>query len=401
MHGRHIALFPLPGQSHVLAFLGLCPELIRRGCRVTMATTEPLVKLAISAGAEPVIFEPDNFISIAFPAVTNGRSIDDPKRREDVAGVFCRWHIDCAAIAVRQLDEFYRENRPDLFVYEYGAFAGRILAKRLRSPAIQYYPEFIQHGGHVCWEGSVGYNPPSIVEFSRLLDSFLWSYGFQETNNFWHSEELNFYQFPKIFQFDSDSLDSRRFCFIGPFLDRPFNPVWQNRSGGKRVILVSAVGQTFNDEYFNFVLDALSGSEYHVIISVGSQFPVGNARPLPDNFEINRYASHLEILPHTDLHLYSGGPTGTLESLYFGVPLIATPSFDRNCVAADRLAELGIVLNLPLHTLTSQMIRENVESVFHDEALLGRVKQMQNLLRSSGGSVMAVDKIDELLAGHA
>jgi len=399
MHGRHIALFPLPGISHVFPFLGLCPELVRRGYRVTVATIEPAEKLVISAGAEPIIVETDSYsIPTAASAITR-LPIGDPKRREELAHIHSRWLLNSAAIAVRKLDKYYKENAPDLVIYELGAYAGRILARRLNSLAIQYYPDFIQHNGHVCWESAVGYNPQSIVDFDRLLDSFLWAHGFEEEHNFWHSEDLNFYQFPREFQFEAESIDSRRFYFVGPFLDRPYTPVWKDRSGGRRLILVSAVPGT-DANFFNKIIDALSGSRYHVILSVGQHWPVSELQTLPANFEINRIASHLEILPHTDLHLYSGGPTGTLEGFFFGVPLIAIPLDDHNYLIVDRLAELGVVRKLPVHALTSKLIRESVEEVLQDDAFLGRVKQMQSVVRSAGGGVMAVDRIDELLAGR-
>jgi MGT family glycosyltransferase len=404
MHGRHIVLFPLPGVSHVFPFLGLCPELVRRGYRVTVATIEPVAKRVVAAGAEPVIVKTDSYSIPTAMAAIQGLPMDDRKRREELVHIHARWILNSAAMTVRELDSFCKENRPDLFIYELSSYAGRILAKRFHTPAIQYYPDFVQHSGYVCWETSVGYNQPSIAEFSSLLDSFLWAYGFEDPDNFWHTEALNLYQLPKEVQFNSDSLDTNRFCFVGPFLDRPFNPVWKSYKGGKRVILVSAVGGPvgglIDASYFNKVIAALSGSEYHVILSVGEHFPLSVLSQLPEDFEINRSASHLEILPHTDLHLYSGGPNGTLESLYFGVPLIAIPSYDRNCIIANRLAELGIVRNLPFHLLTSQMLRENVEAVMRDESFLGRTRQMQQVVRSSGGSVMAVDKIEEFLAGR-
>lgn len=395
MHGRHIALFPLPSRAHIYPFLGLCPELVRRGYRVTLVTDELHGKLAAPAGAEAVIFEPCKLMVTA--SATNGLPVNDPRCWEEVVTVAFPWTLNSAALAVRQLDTFYKENRPDLIIYDFAAYAGRIFGKRLRSPVIQYYHDFIHHSGYYCWEGGIGYNPQSIVEFGKLLDAFLWAHGFEGVNHFWHTEDLNLCPFPRRFQFAADSIDSRRFCFAGPFLDRPFTPVWKNRSGGKRIILVSAITGSTDGGYFNKVIDALSGSEYYVILSVGEQFATNELRALPANFEINRCASHLEILPHTDLHLYSGGISGTLEGFHFGVPLIAIPSFAPNYKIADRVADLGLALNLPLHRLTTQMIRESVEAVMNDNELLSRLKKMQHLIRGSGGSVAAVDRIEEFL----
>lgn len=394
MHGRHIALFPLPGRGHIHPFWGLCPELVRRGYRVTLVTDDRSAKLKIPAGIEPVIFETCRPNMLANMLASDTWPAHDPRWWELIGGVAYPWLLHSAALAVRQLDEFYKSHRPDLIVYDYGAYAGRIFAKRLNTPVIQYFHDFIHHSGY-----HYGDCPQPIVDFAKLLDSFLWAYGFEETNNFWHSEDLNLCPFPRAFQFDADSLDSRRFCFVGPFLDRPFSPMWKNRSNGKRIILVSAITGSTDANYFNKIIDALSGSEYHVILSVGEHFPISKLQMLPTNFEINRYASHLEILPHTDLHLYSGGIGGTVEGFYFGVPLIAVPSLGTTYRIANRLAELGFALNLPLHSLTSQMIRENIERALHDNTFLSRVKQMQHVVRSSGGSAIAVDRIEEFLAG--
>lgn len=397
MNGCHIAIFPLMGKPHIYPFLGLCPELVRRGYRVTLVTDELHAKLVPPAGAEPIIVDKWSEIVLAVAGSTvDGWSANDPRWLELIGGVVYPWMLNSAALTVYQLDKFYKENRPDLIIYDLGAYAGRILAKRLHAPAIQYYYDFIYHNGRYG-----GYNSESIDRFSKLLDSFLWAYGFKEKNSFWHSEDLNLCPLPMEFQFDADLIDSRRFCFAGPFLDRPFIPMWKNRSGGKRIILISAISGSTDANYFNIIIDALSGSQHYVILSVGEHFPISKLKALPENFEINRYASHLEILPHTDLHLYSGGISGTLEGFYFGVPLIALPSYIGNYQIAKRVAELGFGLNLPLHAMTSEMIRENIEKVLQDDAFLGRVKQMQQVIRSSGGSVMAVDRIEEFLAGCA
>lgn len=399
MHRRHVALFPLVGRGHIYPYLGLCTELVRRGYRVTLATNEAHAKFVTPTGAEPAIFDAFTYAGLdATVLTTDGWAANDPRWWNVVGGLSYPWMLNCATLALSQLNSFYEKNRPDLIIYDFGAYAGRIFAKRLQAPAIQYYYDFIYHTERYCWENGVGYNAEAIEGFSKLLDAFLWAHGFEETKNFWHSEALNFCPFPRAFQFDADSIDSRRFHFVGPFLERPFSPMWTNRSGGKRIVLVSAITGSKNANYFNKVIDALSGSQHHVILSVGENFPLSDLRSLPENFEINRYASHLEILPHADLHLYSAGITNTLEGFYFGVPLIALPSFINNYQIANRLAEQGLAVHLPAHAITSEMLRESVESVLQDQALLGRVQQMQRAVRSSGGSATAVDKIEEFLA---
>lgn len=396
MRGRHIALFPLPSKGHINPFLALCPELIRRGYRVTLVTDERHANLVPPAGAEPVIV--DTSKAFMKTSATDGWEGHDPRWWDVIGGVILPWLLNSAAVAACQVDTFYRKNRPDLIIYDSCAYAGRIVGKRFSSPVVQYYCDLIYHSGHFCWEHGVGYTPQLILEFDKLLNSFLWAYGFEETNSFWHSDDLNICPFPREFHYDVDSIDSDRFCFAGPFLDRPFSPIWKNRSNGKRIVLVSAITGSTDADYFNTIIEALGGSEYHVILSVGEHFPMNNLHALPKNFEINSFASHLEILPNVDLHLYSGGAGGTLEGFFFGVPLIAVPSFGPNYKIANRLAELGVALNLSLHGMTGQAIRDNVARALHDEAFLGRVRQIQSVVRNQGGSATAVDRIENFLA---
>jgi MGT family glycosyltransferase len=402
MHGRHIAIFPLYGKAHIFPFLGLCAQLKRRGYRITLATVEPYAEFVAQAGIEPVIFETDPFLGAALePVWSNWLPMGDPKRAAVITSLIGRWHINSATLAAKELEGFYKENSPDLIIYELATYAGRILAKRLGVPAVQFYPGLIQHNGRVCWEGTMGHNPQVITEFSRVLDAHMWAQGIEEPGNFWHAEALNLYQMPREVQFDSETLDSRRFCFVGPFMDRPFKPMWENRSGGKPIILVSAISDFTDTDYFNKVIDALADSPFHVILSIGTQFPLDKLRPLPANFSINERASHIEILPHVALHVYSGGTTSTLENFYFGVPQIAIPSWEHNNNMANRLVELGLALKLSLDTLTSQMLRDSVEAALRDEEFLSRVKHIQHVLQNSGGSALAADKIEEALAAHA
>ena len=61
-------------------------------------------------------------------------------------------------------------------------------------------------------------------------------------------------------------------------------------------------------EYFEMFVHALSESPYHCILSIGDD---DLAPDLPPNFELNRRASHLEILPHAALSICHGGMGST------------------------------------------------------------------------------------------
>jgi MGT family glycosyltransferase len=393
---RHIAIFTLTGRAHTYPVLGLCTELTRRGYRVTYATDDDQAHLIRQAGAEPVIFIPPKLETTSELNNAFRLPASHPDWWVMCATVVYPWLLCTAAIAVTQLEAFYKNNAPDLILYDLDAFAGRILARRLNCRAIQIHAGFFRQETFQYWAKGVCCTPQPMLEFGRILDSFLWAYGINEKDSLWRVEDLNIGFIPREFQYHSDSFDNR-YCFVGPCLNRPFHPVWRNNSVGRPIILITDTTGSCDSSYFNAFVDALSGSEYHVILSIGEQVQSSSLQLLPPNFEVNRDASHLEIIPHAALLICQSGTGGVFEALYYGVPMITLPITPFHEEVAYRVDELGLGISLPRHAITSDMIRDSVEGVLGDAALLGRVKEMQRAFRSSGGAAMASDKIEEFL----
>jgi MGT family glycosyltransferase len=397
MKRPHITIFAGLSKAHTFPALGLCPELVKRGHRVTFATDKHHATLVRPSGAEPIIFEPVKFeLPEHFKDSLYKLPPEHPSWWTLIASTVYPWNIRIAEVAIAQLEAFYREDPPDLILYDHDAFAGRILAALLNTPAIQIRPHFARYERSLYWKDGIGHNPPPMLEFAGILDSFLRSYGIEEADNLWHVESLNICLFPRVFQYDVELFDDR-YCFVGACLNRPFQPMWENKSGGKPIILVTDTTGSDDHSYFNALIDALSGREFHVILSVDEQFQKGAVQSLPANFEINQHASHLEIIPHTSLLICQAGMGGTLEAIYSGVPVIALPLSPSHEEVACRLVELGLGIRLPRHALRTDIIRHNVERVLADTSLLRRVKDMQDIFRRSGGAVMAADKIEDYL----
>lgn len=394
MRRRHVAVFTLPAKAHIYPVLGICRELIKRGYRVTFATTENVAQLVRQEGIEPVIFNPGPGSEVNF----GSWPARDPQWWKFIADQCLAFTRD-AALAVAQLEPFYRANPPDATIYDNCAYAGRIISKHMNSASVQFFTVFAR-GKFISWEGGVGRNPEPMLEFVKQFDSFLSAYGFEGSGLFWHSADLNISPMPRALQYEGGMFDSRRFCFVGPCL-RSFTNSWKGSSNGGRSILVSDMAGLADVEYFSTIVAALSGSKYNVILSVGENFPVERLLPLPENFELNEHVSHLEILQHVDLLIYSGGPGGALEALFFGVPIIALPRWPPEEVVAYRIDQLGLGVSLPRHSVTPEIIRDNVARVLGDDAIGKNVRHMQDLVRNSGGAIAAVDKIEETLRERA
>jgi MGT family glycosyltransferase len=393
MKGRHIAMFSLLNPGHVYPTLGLCSELVRRGHRITYPTTDRLAEKIRQTGAEPLVF--------GVPELTHAEKIrqypspDDPRFWQLYASIFIPASLTVAAATVMEMEGFYRENPPDLIVYDWFSYGGRILAKMLGCPAVHAYAHFA-HQGFLVREDGVCKNPAPIRGFAHLLDSFMSAYGIEASDNLWHREDLNIIFVPREFQFDADSFDDR-FHFVGPCLNRPAQATWENKSGGKPVLLISESASMRGSTFLRICIEAFADCGYHVVFSVGANTPPIQSNSLPANFEINRDAYNLQILPHAAAIVCQSGMGTALESLYFGVPIVALPNQAFNAEVAYRVAELGLGIHLRDRDVSSKSLRASVDSLIGDTAVRERLKVMQKAVRNCGGAELAANLIEGAL----
>lgn len=393
MDKRHIAVFTPPMGGHVYPALGICSELVSRGHRVTFPIGASLAARVREAGATAVEFEATALAE---------KTIQDAPEDSKLWGAFTSdvvpWVLATATTAVTQLREFYATNPPDVVLYDWFAFAGRILARQLGRPAIQVHGHFAHHHDSLMRIDGVCTSPEPILAFAESVDSFMSTYGFEGRRHLWHYEKLNIFCVPREFQYDAESFDSR-FKFVGATHNRkPRAGAWQNKNEtGKPLILISEPTSSTDGRFLKLCIEAFAESQYYVVVSKAASSPEVSAASLPRNFEINRDAFNCEILPFASLMLCQAGMGTTLESLYHGVPVIAVPPNAFNAEVAHRVAELGLGLHVPQRGMTAAALREAANAAFSDEALLGRVKRMQSKFASSPGAQAAADSIEAFL----
>jgi MGT family glycosyltransferase len=299
---------------------------------------------------------------------------------------------------VPQVEQFYKDNAPDVVLYDRENIVGRIMAVRLHIPAVQMSAHFAYYDGFAMRRNGIFENPDLIVEWSDDLDAFLSTYEINSKGSIWHIEELNIHFIPVEFQPHADWFDNR-FCFVGALLNRQFRPTWTDKSNGRPVILISGISlfsdaRADNSGYFRMLADALAELPYWCILSIGNdEF----SYELPSNFELNKCASHLEILPHAALSICHGGMTTTLEAIYYGVPVLMIPPDDACGEVAYRAEELGLGVRLAKDRCSMEDLRETTISMLQDRSLLERVRYMRDVFRRSGGAGLASNRIEDYL----
>jgi MGT family glycosyltransferase len=393
MKQRHIAVFtPLMG-GHIYPALGVCSELVRRGHHVTYPTTESHAARIRQAGVTPIEFVAPQLRHVE--KISEDSEPDGPKYWRAFISVVGPLMIATAAVTVAELKSYYASNPPDLIIYDWFAFAGRILAKQLGRPAIQLHSHFAHHDSLMRVDG-VCTTPEPLLGYARLLDSFMSTYGFEE-RCLWHYEKLNLFLIPRSFQYDRETFDSR-FQFVGPTHNRqPGSGTWKSSAGtGKPLLLISETTASTNGNFLRLCIDAFAESKYHVVVSKAPNSP--EAASLPSNFEINRTVFNREILPFASVMVCQGGMGTTLESLYHGVPVVSLPPDMFNSEVAYRADELGLGVHIRQRDLTPGRLREAVDRAFSDESMRQRVERMQSDLTTSPGPVGAADSVEDFIA---
>ena len=392
--GKHIAMFSALNPGHVYPALGLCSELVRRGHRITYPTSDCFAEEIRQTGAHPLVFRVPSLTNVEMiwqlPLVNNLRSW------QLYASIFEPLRLSIIAATVAETEGFYRDNPPDLIVYDWDSFAGKIVGRMLNRPAVHVHAHFAQQG-FLIREDGVCMNPSPMLGFAHLLDSLLSAYGIEETGNLWHREDLNIIFVPREFQFDPASFDDR-FHFVGPCLNRPTRSAWKNISHGKPVLLISESAFAKGDGAFlRICIEAFADCEYHVVFSVGANTQQIERCSVPKNFEINKDAYNLEVLPHAAAVVCHSGMGIVLESLHFGVPIVAIPNPAYNSEVAYRVAELGLGIHLRDCDVSSNSLRASVGALMTDTVMRERLKVMQKNVRNSGGAELAADLLEGAL----
>jgi MGT family glycosyltransferase len=398
MNRLHIAVFTHLARGHIYSVLPLCTELVGRGHRVTYPTNDHFAQTIQDSGAEPILIGTQR---MPVELLEESRKVmalqgTDP-RVKATDRKWASYAFSDAEAFLQRVEPFYQTDVPDLILYDRYHIPGRIFSRRHDIPAAQMTTHFAFYNNLAGRKNGVCGNSDEVIAWAQELDSFLSSHGITAANNYWHVENLNIHFIPKEFQHNIEYFDDR-FCFAGALLNRHYQPLWKTSSNGKPVILISGMTLPNDDamdytDYFGTLVDALSGEPYHCILSLGD----GDfSQPVPDNFEINRRASHLDILPHAALFIGHGGATSTLEAIYNGVPALLIPRSELCDEIAYRVEELGIGTRLSMESLSVATIRSIVSSMLENRSLRTRVAAMRDVFSRSGGAELAADRIEDM-----
>lgn len=381
MKPLHVAFILESENGHVNPSLGIAAGLVEHGYRVSYAVRDKFAASVRAHGAEPLCYCPlDYRMSItpkseaserdgSLDGVGSTRHWNELLQREVTE--YEQVEID---VALPQLENLYLSDTPDLIIYDCRNLAGRILATKWGIPKIEHSPLMVGGQEEVTLEHS-------------------------------YDENLVIVSIPKFFQRHVDSLDTR-FQFIGPlFCEKDIAQPWKHCSGAEPIVLVSGPTAGIPSlDRFELAIEAFKGLPYRIILSVGDRLDPSLLGHLPENFSVNQFSSHLELLRHANLFVGHGGQASTLEAMYRGVPMLILPPegplYDGIRPLYDsialRVTELGLGRYLRGSDVAPEKLARSTEFLLNDADTLRRAKAAQRMMIDNNSPGPAA----QLIAGY-
>ncbi|WP_162908301.1 macrolide family glycosyltransferase [Allorhizocola rhizosphaerae] len=383
--GKHIALFNIPAYGHVIPTIPVVEQLVARGHRVTYTSIEKRRPLLEAAGATVHAYG------------SLRPSDDDPTPqappRDGYISQSLLSFLDEAVNVWDQIAHIYREDPPDLILFDRMAFAGRVMAEALGVPSIQLWPMLVSNQHWAM--GPVDPNDPVLQQYVAKLTAFLGEHcpSLEPAAFLSPTPARHMAFYPRSFQYNGELFDSS-YAFVGPCLRRAEG---QWRPSGDGPVLLATLGTVYNAnaQFYRCVVEAFGETSWEVVIACGERIDVASMGALPSNVRAHRVVPQLDILSRASALVSHAGMGGIMEAMSFGVPVLAVPQTLEQEANAARIEELG--LGARLSGSGPAALREAVELMVKDPAIADGIARMRADIAAAGGAARAADIVEECL----
>ena len=383
-----IVFFCIPAHGHTNPTLNVVRELTARGHRVVYYSYDEFREKIEDAGAE--------FISC------NGNDAQLHLTKEEGAKIGAdlalstRVLVDTTLSLDAPVCRAMERLRPDCIVADSMAVWGKAVAKKLGIPFVcstttfAFNKESAKIMPHSLREtlsmilslGKVNAQVKRLRQAGYPVKSVLDLIGSDE------SVPTVVYTSP-LFQPCAETFPEH-FAFVGPSI-RPARS--QVAKTGEKLVYIS-MGTVNNDmlPLYRACVQAVKGTLWQVILSVGDQVDREELGTLPDNVAVFSSVDQIAVLQKADVFLTHCGMNSASEGLYFGVPLVMLPQTSEQSGVAARAEQLGA--GLRLRKTTPDAIRAALEKAMDDPSYRENAEKIGASFRASGGAKAAADCIE-------
>lgn len=383
-----IAFFCIPAHGHTNPTLGVVRELTARGHEVVYYSYEPFRDRIEASGAR---FIPCD----AFDAEMH-LTPEDAKRLGSDLALSTRVLVDTTLSLDDMVCREMARLQPDCIVADSMAVWGKAVAKKLGIPFVSSTTTFAfnQHSARLMKQSvwqliAMLFSMPNINRQIRRLQKR--GYPVRSVLDLIQNDadtDTIVYTSPQ-FQPCVETF-SEKYAFVGPSI-RPAEMEIQKIRETLVYISMGTVNNAMLPLYRN-CMEALKGTGYQVILSVGDQVSIDAFGELPEQIQIFPRVDQIGVLEKADVFLTHCGMNSVSEGLWFGVPLLLLPKTKEQEAVAARTEQLGAGLRLLKTDAVS--IRNAVERVLREPVYRKNTQAIAAGFHSCSGAAGAADKIE-------
>jgi zeaxanthin glucosyltransferase len=405
---------PIPGHVNPLAAVGRA--LLRRGHQVTMFHVQDLESQARAEGLSFIPLGTGTYPAGALQdfALRIGQLSGLASLRFAVAGA-CR----LADIILRHGPEAMRAAGVDVVLADQNEPAGGTVAEHLGLPFVsvctslplnrepQIPPPFVgwsySDSPFAAGRNRLGYAASDrlVAPIQATLNSYRkrWKLRLLKAPDDSFSTRAQIAQMPREFDFPRERLPAN-FHYLGPWFDWSISPMPfpYDRLDGRPLVYASmGTLQSRDCRHFRTISEACGSLDVQLVLALGKG--KGEAiGQLPGNPIVVDYAPQLDLLSRATLTITHAGMNTTMQSLYFGVPLVAIPlTHDQPAIAA-RLEKTGAGIVIPPSRLNSVRLREALRAALvPDNIYRMQAQRLSYACRCAGGVERAADICEQIL----
>ena len=113
-----------------------------------------------------------------------------------------------------------------------------------------------------------------------------------------------------------------------------------------------------------------------------------------------KYAPQLELLSRASLTITHAGMNTVMQSLSFGVPIVALPiTHDQPAIAA-RVAWAEAGVTMPMKSITPEKLRDASTRVMNTPIYRARAQALSQAIKTAGGVERAADIVEQVIGSN-
>lgn len=205
-------------------------------------------------------------------------------------------------------------------------------------------------------------------------------------------------QQPSLFEFPIPDLPSH-LHYVGPFRNASPQLVtfpYEKLTGQPMIYASLGSVQNTKEEVFRCIADACQGLDVQLVIAHGGGMSEQVVRSLSGSPLVVEYAPQPDILAHASLTITHAGMNTTLDSLTYGVPVVAIPITFEQPGTAARIRSTGVGEVLSLQKLTISNLRSAIKRVLTESSYKKNAHRIQQSIQRSGGVKRAANIIEQV-----